>query len=101
MTTLTTRRVVGGVGESVRRPDGIPKVTGGFAYASDLVADRMLWGATLRSPFARARLAALDTAPAMAMPGVHAVLTQDDVPGLATFGQVHQDQPVFCDGEAR
>ncbi|MEE9206514.1 MAG: molybdopterin cofactor-binding domain-containing protein, partial [Acidimicrobiia bacterium] len=78
-----------------------PKVTGGFAYASDLVADRMLWGATLRSPFARARLVALDTAPALAMPGVHAVLTQDDVPGLATFGQVDQDQPVFCDGEAR
>ncbi len=101
MTTITTRRVVGGVGESVRRPDGIPKVTGGFAYASDLVADRMLWGATLRSPFARARLVALDTAPALAMPGVHAVLTQDDVPGLATFGQVDQDQPVFCDGEAR
>ncbi len=101
MTTVATRRVVGGVGESVRRPDGRPKVTGDFAYASDLVADRMLWGATLRSPFARARLISLDTAPALAMPGVHAVLTQDDVPGLATFGQVHQDQPVFCDGEAR
>ena len=99
--TTTTRRVRGGVGESVRRPDGIPKVTGDFAYASDLVADQMLWGATLRSPFARARLVTLDTAPALAMPGVHAVLTQDDVPGLATFGQVHQDQPVFCDGEAR
>ncbi len=101
MTTVAIRRVVGGVGESVRRPDGRPKVTGDFAYASDLVADRMLWGATLRSPFARARLVSLDTAPALAMPGVHAVLTQDDVPGLATFGQVHQDQPVFCDGEAR
>ncbi|MEE9581511.1 MAG: molybdopterin cofactor-binding domain-containing protein [Acidimicrobiia bacterium] len=101
MTTVATRRVVGGVGESVRRPDGRPKVTGDFAYASDLVADRMLWGATLRSPFARARLISLDTAPALAMPGVHAVLTQEDVPGLATFGQVHQDQPVFCDGEAR
>ncbi len=101
MTTVATRRVVGGVGESVRRPDGRPKVTGDFAYASDLVADRMLWGATLRSPFARARLISLDTAPALAMPGVHAVLTQDDVPGMATFGQVDQDQPVFCDGEAR
>ena len=101
MTTVATRRVAGGVGESVRRPDGRPKVTGDFAYASDLVADRMLWGATLRSPFARARLISLDTAPALAMPGVHAVLTQDDVPGMATFGQVDQDQPVFCDGEAR
>ena len=38
--------VRGGIGESVRRPDGIPKVKGDFAYASDLWADGMLWGAT-------------------------------------------------------
>ena len=101
MTSDTGRRVRGGVGESVRRPDALPKVIGNFAYASDLVADEMLWGATLRSPHARARLVHLDTSPALAVAGVHAVLTQDDVPGLPTFGQDHQDQPVFCDGEAR
>ena len=52
MTTspTTTRKVRGGVGESPLRPDGIPKVTGNFAYASDLHAEGMLWGATLRSP---------------------------------------------------
>lgn len=93
--------MAGGVGQSVARPDGVPKVTGNFAYASDLVADRMLWGATLRSPHARARLVALDTAPALAMAGVRAVLSQEDVPGALTFGLEHQDQPVFCDGEAR
>ena len=39
-----------GIGESVPRPDGVPKVTGSFAFSSDLWHDRMLWGGTLRSP---------------------------------------------------
>ena len=34
MTTTTETRIRGGIGESVKRPDGIPKVTGNFAYAS-------------------------------------------------------------------
>ncbi len=101
MTAPTITRVRGGIGESVRRPDAIPKTTGNFAYASDLEADDMLWGATRRSPHARARLAAIDTTAALAMAGVHAVLTQEDVPGLPAFGQDEQDQPVLCDGEAR
>jgi xanthine dehydrogenase D subunit len=102
MTTTTTgTRVRGGIGESVKRPDGIPKVTGNFAYASDLTAEGMLWGATLRSPYAHARLVRLDTSAALAIPGVQAVLIQEDVPGRKTFGQIVQDQPVFVDGEAR
>lgn len=101
MTTTTRRPVANGIGTSPVRPDGIPKVTGNFAYASDLYADGMLWGATLRSPHARAKLRRLDVTPALSMKGVQAVLTQDDVPGLPTFGQEHPDQPVFCDGEAR
>ncbi|MBT8202287.1 MAG: molybdopterin-dependent oxidoreductase [Acidimicrobiia bacterium] len=99
--TVTGTRTRGGIGESVVRPDGVPKVTGNFAYASDLTAEGMLWGATLRSPFARARLVRLDTSAALAIPGVHAVLTQEDVPGRPTFGQIVADQPVLVDGEAR
>ncbi|MCZ6461559.1 MAG: molybdopterin-dependent oxidoreductase, partial [Actinobacteria bacterium] len=68
---------------------------------SDLWIDGMLWGATLRSPYAHARLAKLDITPAVVMSGVRAVLTQDDVRGRPTFGQVEQDQPVLCDGVAR
>lgn len=101
MTTRTQPEVRGGIGTSVRRPDGEPKVSGNFAYASDLSADGMLWGATLRSPHAHARLVSLDIAPAVAMEGVLAVLTQDDVPGNPMFGQEEQDQPVLCDGVAR
>ncbi|MGI9586381.1 MAG: xanthine dehydrogenase subunit D, partial [Acidimicrobiia bacterium] len=101
MTTGTTTHVRGGIGTSPRRPDGEPKVTGNFAYASDLSADNMLWGATLRSPYAHARLTHLDISPALAVPGVRSVLIQSDVPGNPLFGQEEQDQPVLCDGVAR
>jgi xanthine dehydrogenase D subunit len=90
-----------GVGASVERPDGRAKVRGEFAFVEDLHEDRMLWGATLRSPVARGRIARLEVAPALALPGVHAVLTQDDVPGHPRFGLEHDDQPVLADGEVR
>lgn len=101
MTTRIAPGVKGGIGTSVLRPDGEPKVTGNFAYASDLSSEGMLWGATLRSPHAHARLLKIDIAPAVAMDGVRAVLTQDDVSGEPLFGQEEQDQPVLCDGVAR
>ncbi|HSJ93197.1 MAG TPA: hypothetical protein VK896_04100, partial [Gaiellaceae bacterium] len=65
----------GRVGEVVRRADGIPKTTGEFAYASDLQAAGMLWGHTVRSPHAHARVGEIDISEAVTMPGVHAVLT--------------------------
>lgn len=90
-----------GVGTSADRPDGTPKVQGNFAYASDLSAHRMLWGATLRSPHAHARITRIDIAPALLIPGVCAVLTHDDVPGTKTFGMAVSDQPVLSDGTVR
>src|SRR5690606_26406199 len=92
---------VGGVGESVLRPDGTLKVKGEFAYSSDMWADDMLWGATLRSPHPHAHITGLDVGPALAIPGVYAVLTQDDVPGQPVYGLDHPDQPVLCDGTVR
>lgn len=99
MTARTTRRpakVVDGVGTSPLRPDGIAKLKGEFEYASDLHAEGMLWGATTRSPHAHARIVSIDVAPALAIGGVHAVLTADDVPGRAVFGLEHPDQPVLA-----
>ena len=91
-----TAPVSGGVGESPRRPDGTLKVKGEFAYSSDLWAEGMLWGATVRSPHARARIRAVETAEALAMPGVLAVLTSEDVPGRKTYGLEIPDQPVLA-----
>ena len=56
----TTELVRGRIGETVERIDGIPKVTGEFAYSSDLNVPGMLHGATLRSPHAHARIVAID-----------------------------------------
>ncbi len=74
----------------------MPKVTGEFAYASDLHAEGMLWGHTLRSPHPHARIVELDISEALTMPGVHAVLTHDDVPGAKTYGLEFADQPVLA-----
>lgn len=85
-----------GVGETVARPDGPPKVRGEFAFSSDLGADRMLWGRTLRSPHVHARIVGLDIGPALAVAGVAAVLTADDVPGRPDYGLTVPDQPVLA-----
>jgi CO/xanthine dehydrogenase Mo-binding subunit len=97
----TGTRPAGGVGDSPLRPDGVPKVTGEFAYSSDLRVEGMLWGATARSPHPRARIRALDLSAARAVRGVRAVLTAADVPGELLYGLEHADQPVLAHGEAR
>ena len=100
-TTVGERTRAPGIGESAPRPDGVPKVTGDFAFSSDLWHDRMLWGGTLRSSHPSARISSIDVARAVATTGVHAVLTHADVPGMATFGLEHRDQPVLAGDEVR
>ena len=86
----------GRIGESIVRADGVPKVKGEFAYSSDLSAPGMLWGHTLRSPHAHARILAVEIGEAVAMPGVHAVLTHADIPGENRYGLEFRDQPVLA-----
>jgi xanthine dehydrogenase D subunit len=94
--TRTTTVTPGRVGDSPLRPDGTLKVTGEFAYASDLWHDDMVWGVTLRSPHPHARIRRIDITDALTVPGVTAVLTSDDVPGDNAFGLEHADQPVLA-----
>jgi CO/xanthine dehydrogenase Mo-binding subunit len=96
MTAPVRKLQLGRIGESVQRVDAVPKVTGEFAYSSDMIAPGMLWGHTLRSPHPHARVRELDIAQAVAMPGVHAVLTHVDVPGQKTYGLEFTDQPVLA-----
>ncbi|WP_029430169.1 xanthine dehydrogenase subunit D [Blastococcus sp. URHD0036] len=86
----------GGVGDDAARPDGTLKVRGEFAYGSDLWMEDMLWGVTLRSPHPYARIRSIDVGPALAVPGVKAVLTSDDVPGEKVYGLELADQPVLA-----
>ncbi|MGV9254393.1 xanthine dehydrogenase subunit D, partial [Streptomyces sp. NPDC003697] len=92
----------GGVGESTLRPDGILKVTGEFAYSSDLWHEDMLWGQILRSTVAHAEIVSVDTGEALATPGVHAVMTYDDLPtDVRTYGLEIQDTPVLAHRKVR
>ncbi|MFE2639852.1 xanthine dehydrogenase family protein molybdopterin-binding subunit [Streptomyces scopuliridis] len=92
----------GGIGESTLRPDGILKVTGEFAYSSDMWHEDMLWGHTLRSTVAHAEIRSIDTAAALATPGVYAVLTYDDLPtAVKNYGLEIQDTPVLAHGRVR
>ncbi|MCS7483271.1 xanthine dehydrogenase family protein molybdopterin-binding subunit [Umezawaea endophytica] len=88
--------VAGGIGASPQRPDGNLKVRGEFAYASDLWHEDMIWGSTLRSPHPYARIVSIDLTEALKVPGVHAVLTHQDVPGSNLYGLEHKDQPVLA-----
>ncbi|HEV3463541.1 MAG TPA: xanthine dehydrogenase subunit D, partial [Actinomycetota bacterium] len=99
--TFTRKRRAPGLGESVLRPDAPAKTKGQFAFSSDLYLEGMLWGATLRSPHPSARIRSLDPAPALAIGGVHAVITNDDLWGSRTYGLEHHDQPVFADQVVR
>uniref|UniRef100_UPI0013023585 molybdopterin cofactor-binding domain-containing protein n=1 Tax=Amycolatopsis kentuckyensis TaxID=218823 RepID=UPI0013023585 len=96
VTTTTATTTANGVGTSPRRPDGTVKVRGEFAYSSDLWHEDMVWGVTLRSPHPYARITGIDIAEALAVPGVHAVLTHEDVPGVNRYGLEHADQPVLA-----
>ena len=97
----TTTLPVGVARPATRRADAVPKVTGAFAYSSDLHEAGMLWGQTVRSPHAHARIVAIDATEARSLPGVRAVLMHEDVPGAKTYGLEFPDQPVLAGDRVR
>ncbi|GAA3377202.1 molybdopterin-dependent oxidoreductase [Streptomyces sannanensis] len=101
-TKVTQNHNRGGIGASTLRPDGTLKVTGEFAYSSDMWHEDMLWGHTLRSTVAHAEIGNIDISEALATPGVHAVLTYDDLPAeTKNYGLEIQDTPVLAHGRVR
>ena len=71
------------VGQNYTTPDLVAKVTGQAKYAEDYRADGMLFVKLLLSPMPHARVTRLDTSAALAMPGVRAILTADEIPSPA------------------
>ena len=70
------------VGRPATRIDGLERARGEAVYTADLKLPGMLHAAVLRCPFAHARVAKIDLAPAAAMPGVHAVIGPGDIANL-------------------
>ena len=69
------------VGISVARLDSPATVTGAAKYAADLKMENMLYGKLLRSKHHHARIVSIDISEAIALAGVEAVITADDIPG--------------------
>ena len=68
------------IGTRPVRHDGVDKVTGRALYGADVRLNGQLYGAMLRSPHAHARIVAIDTSEAAAVPGVKAIVTGADLP---------------------
>src|SRR5213596_4172236 len=70
------------IGQNYTTPDIVAKVTGKAKYAEDYRAEGMLWTKLLLSPMPHARVTRIDASKALAMPGVKAILTVDDLPAV-------------------
>jgi CO/xanthine dehydrogenase Mo-binding subunit len=88
------------IGESLPRPDALGKVTGAASYPGDLVQPGMLHLKVVFAHRPHARIVAIDTAAALAHPGVVAVLTAADVP-FNNYGLIESDQPALCSDKVR
>lgn len=89
------------ISRSVPPQQVVDKVTGRAIYTDDITFPNMLYARTLRSPHPHARILAIRTERAKALPGVHAVLTHADVPGENRHGLVYRDWPVLCEDVVR
>src|SRR5712692_440650 len=87
------------VGQRVRRPDSLDKVKGTARYVDDIAFAGMLHAGVLRSPHPHAAIRTLDVGRARQVPGVHAVLTAQDIPGKNLIPLIQQDQPMLADTE--
>jgi CO/xanthine dehydrogenase Mo-binding subunit len=71
------------IGQNYTTPDLVAKVTGKAKYAEDYRAEGMLFAKLLLSPMPHARVLRINMSEALAMPGVKAILTADDLPAPA------------------
>jgi CO/xanthine dehydrogenase Mo-binding subunit len=91
---------VSAIGASLSRPDAHEKVTGAARYPADLIRPGMLRLAVVFARRPHARIRAIDTTAALALPGVVAVFTARDVPHNR-YGLIDADQPVLCETTVR
>jgi len=85
------------VGRPEPKVDGVKLAAGRPAFTDDVKLEGMLVGALLTSPHAHARIKRIDASRARALPGVHAVLTHQDLPRVkyASGGQSYPQPPPY------
>lgn len=79
------------LGQRVPRVDVEEKVTGTGIYPDDIYRDGMIYGSAVRSKYPRARVLAIHTEEAKALPGVVGVYTATDIPGQNKVGHLMKD----------
>jgi CO/xanthine dehydrogenase Mo-binding subunit len=85
------------LGHSVGRKDADEKMRGAVKYVGDTLVPGMLHGKVLRSEIPAGRIRAIDTSPALAMPGVHTVLVGTDLLDIDPFyGHAIRDRPIIA-----
>jgi xanthine dehydrogenase molybdenum-binding subunit len=84
------------IGRNYTPPDLVAKVTGRARYAEDFRAEGMLFTKLLLSPMPHARVRSVDTSAALAMPGVRAILTADDLPDLGGQERALTNEPRYA-----
>ena len=89
------------IGRPLIKVDAMAKVTGETKFADDLALPRMLHAKILRSPHPHARILSIDTGPAEALPGVHAVLTGRALPIKFGILPVSQDEEALATERVR
>jgi xanthine dehydrogenase large subunit len=100
MTTETITRIRGGIHGSVRHDSAEGHVTGRAPYLDDVpTVPGTLEAALLLSPHAHARIVAIDTSNARAMPGVAVVLSAADIPGKNDIAPLASAEPLLAEGE--
>jgi selenium-dependent xanthine dehydrogenase len=77
------------------------KITGEARFTDDYRFAGMLYARTKRANIPHARILSIDTSAARDLPGVHAVLTHEDVPGRNLHGVFITDWPVLCEDKVR
>lgn len=79
------------VGQAMQRVDAREKVLGTGEYPDDLYLDGMIYGSAVRAEYPRARVLAIHTDEAKALPGVIGIFTAEDIPGSVKVGHLKQD----------
>ena len=89
------------IGKRSRKVEGLAKVTGRAIYTDDIVLPRMLHAKLKRSVHAHARIRSIDASAALALPGVHAVITGSDLPGHFGIIPWTEDEQALCEEKVR
>ena len=98
---LEAAACAGGVGQGIPQLEANEKLTGSAQYIADMVRPGMLHGAILQSHLPHARIRGYDVSQALALPGVRAIVTGDDLPDGHRMGAFIKDEPAFAKGKVR